>query len=280
MISATGYEMGKPVPIQENPLNGEVKPSPGRSKPWEIPRTHITWTSMRTASPPAPRRVSLSLREAAVTAQPLAPVIPSSAVPAGRQRARSTAGRPLPLARPMPAPSLPGHVVYGIGRIDASGRIADRTVISALGCRALRGLRAARLARRRPRDQQTDPAVREAIGGLLLRARHGRSGRVPPHEPGPHHHGALSHHHPRVLPPGPGPGHGDRPRPHAPRGRRSSCPRTDGLSRTSGSRAADVVFKRAVREPAQTGSSGPDRRRGPPAGPGRHSAPARRPWPG
>jgi hypothetical protein len=41
-----------------------------------------------------------------------------------------------------------------------------------------------------------------------------------------------------------------------------------------------VVFKRAVREPAQTGSSGPDRRRGPPAGPGRHSAPARRPWPG
>ena len=68
-----------------------------------------------------------------MTAQPLAPVIPSSAVPAGRQRVKSAAGRPLPLARPIPAPSLPEHVVYGIGRIDASGRIADRAVISALG---------------------------------------------------------------------------------------------------------------------------------------------------
>jgi hypothetical protein len=70
-----------------------------------------------------------------MTARPLAPVIPSSAVPAGRQRARSAAGRPLPLAHPIPAPSLPEDVVYGIGRIDASGRIADRTVISALGWR-------------------------------------------------------------------------------------------------------------------------------------------------
>jgi hypothetical protein len=71
-----------------------------------------------------------------MTAQPLAPVIPSSAVPVGRQRARSSAGRPLPLARPIPAPSLPEDVVYGIGRIDASGRIADRAVTSALGWRA------------------------------------------------------------------------------------------------------------------------------------------------
>jgi hypothetical protein len=68
-----------------------------------------------------------------MTAQTLAPVIPSSTAPAGRQRARSAAGRALPLARPMPAPSLPEDVVYGIGRIDASGRIADRIVISALG---------------------------------------------------------------------------------------------------------------------------------------------------
>jgi hypothetical protein len=68
-----------------------------------------------------------------VTAQPLAPVIPSSAVTSARQRARSAAGRPLPLARPVPVPSAPEDVVYGIGRIDASGRIADRAVISALG---------------------------------------------------------------------------------------------------------------------------------------------------
>ena len=66
-----------------------------------------------------------------MTAQPLAPVIPSSAVGASRQRARSAAGRPLPLA--LPVPPAPADVVYGIGRIDASGRIADRAVTSALG---------------------------------------------------------------------------------------------------------------------------------------------------
>ena len=37
--------------------------------------------------------------------------------------------------RPVPVPAAPDDVVYGIGRIDASGRIADRTVISALGWR-------------------------------------------------------------------------------------------------------------------------------------------------
>lgn len=36
-----------------------------------------------------------------MTAQPLAPVIPSSAVTSARQRARSAVSRPLPLARPV-----------------------------------------------------------------------------------------------------------------------------------------------------------------------------------
>jgi hypothetical protein len=81
-----------------------------------------------------------------MTAQPFAPVIPSSAVPAGRQRARSAAGRPLPLARPVPAPSLPEHVVYGIGRIDASGRIADRAGATSTYVRATLAEVAAALA--------------------------------------------------------------------------------------------------------------------------------------
>ena len=68
-----------------------------------------------------------------MTARPLAPVIPSSAVPLARQRARSAAGRRLPLAQPVPVPSLPEDVVYGIGRIDASGRVADQGVLTALG---------------------------------------------------------------------------------------------------------------------------------------------------
>ncbi len=70
-----------------------------------------------------------------MTAKPLAPVIPSSSVSASQQPARSAAGRPLPLARPVPVPPAPEDVVYGLGRIDASGRIADRAVIAALGWR-------------------------------------------------------------------------------------------------------------------------------------------------
>ncbi len=68
-----------------------------------------------------------------MTAQPLAPVIPSSAVPSGRRVTRAAGRRPLPLARLVPAPPAPEDVVYGIGRIDSSGRIADRTVTTALG---------------------------------------------------------------------------------------------------------------------------------------------------
>ena len=68
-----------------------------------------------------------------MTAQPLAPVIPSSGVPASRQRARSAAVRRLPLARPVPVPSMPEDVVYGIARIDSSGRVCERAIIAVLG---------------------------------------------------------------------------------------------------------------------------------------------------
>ena len=66
-----------------------------------------------------------------MTAHPLAPVIPSSGVPAARRRAGSAAGRQLPLARPVR--SAPQDVAYGFARIDASGRICERAVITALG---------------------------------------------------------------------------------------------------------------------------------------------------
>jgi bifunctional DNA-binding transcriptional regulator/antitoxin component of YhaV-PrlF toxin-antitoxin module len=39
------------------------------------------------------------------------------------------------MARPEQVPSAPADVIYGIGRIDASGRIADRAVTRALGWR-------------------------------------------------------------------------------------------------------------------------------------------------
>ena len=66
-----------------------------------------------------------------MTAQHIAPVIPPSAAPAARRQARSGAIRSLPLARPVR--SVPQDVVYGLARIDASGRICERAIITALG---------------------------------------------------------------------------------------------------------------------------------------------------
>ena len=66
-----------------------------------------------------------------MTAQPLAPVIPSSTVPTARRNARLATGRALPLARSVR--SVPQDVVYGIARVDASGRICERAVITVLG---------------------------------------------------------------------------------------------------------------------------------------------------
>ena len=65
-----------------------------------------------------------------MTAEPIAPVIPS-ARPGRQRQGRLRASRPLPLAG---LPNRP-DVIYGFGRIDASGRVADRAIISALGWR-------------------------------------------------------------------------------------------------------------------------------------------------
>ena len=66
-----------------------------------------------------------------MTAHPIAPVIPSASGPGRHRPGGPRVARPLPLASPPDRPD----VVYGFGRIDASGRVADRAVISALGWR-------------------------------------------------------------------------------------------------------------------------------------------------
>ena len=70
-----------------------------------------------------------------MTAQPIAPVIPSPAAWLARPRVRPAAAGPLPLAGPCRRLSVPADVVYGTGRIDASGRVADRAISCALGWR-------------------------------------------------------------------------------------------------------------------------------------------------
>jgi len=68
--------------------------------------------------------------------QPIAPVIPSPVRMAGIPRvALPAAVRPLPMAGPAAALSVPSGVVYGIGRIDASGRVTDQAITSVLGWR-------------------------------------------------------------------------------------------------------------------------------------------------
>lgn len=68
-----------------------------------------------------------------MTSSPIAPVIPSAVrVPAGELR-RTRGTRRLPLAEALPCAADAGDVVYGLGRIDASGRIADRAVTGTLG---------------------------------------------------------------------------------------------------------------------------------------------------
>jgi hypothetical protein len=65
-----------------------------------------------------------------MTARPVTPVIPAARL--GRRRQdKPGSGHPVPLASPPGRPD----VVYGFGRIDASGRVADRATIAALGWR-------------------------------------------------------------------------------------------------------------------------------------------------
>jgi hypothetical protein len=86
--------------------------------------------------------------------------------------------RPLPLA----IPPARGDVVYGIGRIGASGRVADRAITSALGWRGgdrltLTARAGVMVARRDPDGMITVPgwpyivipaAVGAAAGGSRL----------------------------------------------------------------------------------------------------------------
>jgi hypothetical protein len=94
----------------------------------------------------------------------IAPLIPPRARPgapgstAGRARPRR-----LPLAAAPEIPAVPDGVVYGTGRIDESGRVADRAMTSALGWQpgdrlTLTAAAGVVIARRDPDGMVTMPA--------------------------------------------------------------------------------------------------------------------------
>ncbi len=111
----------------------------------------------------------------------IAPVIPSSATGAGRPARAPAAARTLPLAVP-PAlsrpPALPRDVVYGLARVDRSGRVADRTVTGALGWRGgdrltLTAEAGVMIARRDPGGMITVPSRPYVVIPAPLRRRCG-----------------------------------------------------------------------------------------------------------
>src|SRR6516164_11742978 len=108
-----------------------------------------------------------------MTARPVPPVIPGAS-PGRRGSGGPGASRPMPLASP---PVRPG-VVYGFGRIDASGRVADRVTTAALGWRAgdrltLTAEAGVMIARRDPGGMVTVPARPYVVIPTALRRRCG-----------------------------------------------------------------------------------------------------------
>jgi hypothetical protein len=63
----------------------------------------------------------------------IAPLIPPRTRPGGRVRGRPGTARRLPAAAAPEVPAVPDDVLYGFGRMDESGRVADRAMTSALG---------------------------------------------------------------------------------------------------------------------------------------------------
>jgi AbrB family looped-hinge helix DNA binding protein len=86
--------------------------------------------------------------------------------------------RRLPLANPVPRLTLDAGVVYGFGRIDSSGRVADRAVTKALGWRSgdlltLTAEDGVVVARRDARGMVTVPVKRYVVIPAALRRRCG-----------------------------------------------------------------------------------------------------------
>ena len=68
-----------------------------------------------------------------MTTSLIAPLIPPRARPGGAERGRAGTARRLPVAAAPEVPAVSDDVVYGFGRMDESGRVADRAMTSALG---------------------------------------------------------------------------------------------------------------------------------------------------
>ena len=113
-----------------------------------------------------------------MSSQPIAPVIPSLTRPAVRAGSRTGQARRLPLATVAEVPALADDVLYGVGRIEGSGRVGDPAFTSALGWRpgdrlTLTAADGVVSARRDPAGLVTMPAKPYVVIPAALRRRGG-----------------------------------------------------------------------------------------------------------
>jgi hypothetical protein len=110
-----------------------------------------------------------------MTAPLIAPSSPC-ARPGVREHGRPAPARRLPVVAAPEAPAVPDDVVYGFGRMDESGRVADRAMTSALGWQpgdrlTLAAAAGAVIARRDPGGMVTMPAKPYLVIPAALRRR-------------------------------------------------------------------------------------------------------------
>jgi hypothetical protein len=108
----------------------------------------------------------------------IAPLIPPRAGPGSRELGRPGTARRLPVAAAPDVPAVPDDVVYGLGRIDESGRVADRAMTSTLGWQpgdrlTLTAAAGVVIARRDPGGMITMPARPYIVIPAALRRRCG-----------------------------------------------------------------------------------------------------------
>ena len=108
----------------------------------------------------------------------IAPLIPPRTRPGGREHGRPGTIRRLPVAAAPEVRAVPDDVVYGFGRIDESGRVADRAMTSTLGWQpgdrlTLTASAGVVIARRDPGGMVTMPARPYIIIPAALRRRCG-----------------------------------------------------------------------------------------------------------